>query len=997
MTDGEDNDLKVIEITSPTSPSVITSIGIGSFPASMVTLNNFAYIVDRNSDDLKIIRLACELNLGIDPTTGNLIVDSTSLSNHIANENISLSDYYISNDGDDEGLSIDDDGNVNFSGQLSVGDTVNLSNALIINGNTEVNGVLSVTDTLNLSDALIISGNTEVNGVLTVANTLNIKNAYQFPDTDGNALQILTTNGSGILSWTDLTDNQTIDEFSFTGDSLFLSLENDGISTYGLDLSSLLDNTDNQMIETFTISNDSLYLSLEDDGEDILRVDLSSISPLSLADTDNDTKIQVEESNDEDIIRFDLNGTEFMRLDNGRIEILNTGESVFIGEGAGENDDYDNNDNVFIGYQSGYSSTSGYENIFTGHQSGYSNTSGRQNTFIGDGAGYNNTTGSYNVFSGKHAGYSNTTGSNNIFLGYQAGINETGSNKLYIDGLGVTSPLIYGEFDNSFLQINGTLSIQGNYNFPTTDGASGEAITTDGSGNLTWSSTIVGTTTSVADADSDTKIQVEESSDEDIIRFDLGGMEFMRLDSGRIEIVNTGNSIFIGEEAGYNDDYDDNNNVFIGYQSGYENTTGYNNIFTGSKSGYENTTGYSNLFLGSSAGRNNTSGYGNIFLGNETGEGNDDGQYNVMIGHQAGTSNTSGDKNIFIGYRAGKNATSSNKLYIDNSATSSPLIYGDFSNDSIQINGALAVTDKITTNSNWISGDGDDEGIFINSDGNIGIGTNSPTQGKLVISGTSATQTFNSGTYGYWSYNGSATSQSSLSNTNYALYTDERIAAWVYHAISDERVKDIKGITNNAADLETLKKIQITDYQFKDKVKNGNATQKKVIAQQVAEVYPQAVTSNTTEVVPNIMQNATMDEKGWISFNYELRIRNYELKQGDKIQILFEDKKELLEVLEVKENTFHVSPINNNLPMAIGTPITIFIYGKQVNDFHTVDYEAISMLNVSATQQLAKEVEQLKEENKALKAQLEKINQLEAMLQQLQARLLSGELNNQNQ
>ena len=41
------------------------------------------------------------------------------------------------------------------------------------------------------------------------------------------------------------------------------------------------------------------------------------------------------------------------------------------------------------------------------------------------------------------------------------------------------------------------------------------------------------------------------------------------------------------------------------------------------------------------------------------------------------------------------------------------------------------------------------------------------------------------------------------------------------------------------------------------------------------------------------------------------------------------------------------------------------------------------MLNVSATQQLAKEVEQLKSENAALKAQLKKVDELEAKLEAL--------------
>ena len=55
-----------------------------------------------------------------------------------------------------------------------------------------------------------------------------------------------------------------------------------------------------------------------------------------------------------------------------------------------------------------------------------------------------------------------------------------------------------------------------------------------------------------------------------------------------------------------------------------------------------------------------------------------------------------------------------------------------------------------------------------------------------------------------------------------------------------------------------------------------------------------------------------------------------------------------------------------------------------MKDFHTVDYEAIAMLNVSATQELAKKVNQLEKENQALKAQIQRIDQLESLLKTLQ-------------
>ena len=844
---------------------------------------------------------------------------------------------------------------------------------------------------------------------LQINGKLNINGAFNFPTSDGDSLQVLATDGNGALTWTDL--DETL-----------------------------------------------------------------------LTDADNDTKIQVEESSDEDIIRFDLNGTEYLRLDNGRLEFINTGGSIFIGEGAGENDDHSNNKNIFIGYQAGYNISGIYENIFLGYQAGYSNSSGVYNTFMGNGSGYSNTIGDYNTFYGHYSGYSNTlgehnmfmgygagrqnttgsnntllgsgagyynetgsrntfigtgagqdnttgsynvylgvyagndniTGANNIFLGYQAGSNETGSNKLYIESSNSTSPLIYGDFDVDSLQINGKLNINGAFNFPIIDGANGEVLATDGSGNLTWSSSVVVATTSVQDSDSDTKIQVEESSDEDIIRFDLGGTERLRLENGRIEPQGTGFSVFLGVEAGENDDFTNNYNTFLGFQAGKANTTGSGNIFLGANAGSDNTTGIENTFIGDVSGVNNTT-----------------GSYNTILGAFAGSQNSTGSYNVFLGNSAGSSETGSNKLYIENSNSSSPLIYGEFDNDLLQINGTLSIsgnyafpttdgtasqilttdgsgtlswsdinenlgnhtaTQNIALSGHWISDDGSDEGIFINADGNVGIGTNNPTQGKLVINTTASTQTLNSGTYAYLSTSGVFHSLSSLSNTNYSFYSDDRIAARSYHAISDERIKDIKGLSDNRTDLETLKQIQITDYHFKDRIKNGNALQKKVIAQQVAAVYPQAVVNNTTEIVPDIFQQATIDENGWVHLDTDLKV-------GEKVQIIFDNQKELLEILEVKENAFRVKQpaTSNPQPACQGTtgrPATVFIYGRQVTDFHTVDYEAISMLNVSATQQLAKENEALKSEVSDLKKQLQKVNDLEhqnaemkAMLEQIQAQL----------
>ena len=241
--------------------------------------------------------------------------------------------------------------------------------------------------------------------------------------------------------------------------------------------------------------------------------------------------------------------------------------------------------------------------------------------------------------------------------------------RLFVIGNGTSTSDLSDAFvvnKNGNVSLNGALTIDSSYTFPITDGINGQALTTDGSGTLSW---ITQNDTLLTDADGDTKIQVEESSDEDIIRFDLGGTEYFRMNNGRISVVNTGYSIFLGNNTGVNDDFTDNANVFIGNSAGRYNTSGEYNIYIGNQSGNNNTTGYKNVFLGYSAGKSNLTGY-----------------HNLSLGYQAGFSND-GSQNIFLGYQAGYNETGSNKLYIENSDATSPLIYGEFDNDRLVING----------------------------------------------------------------------------------------------------------------------------------------------------------------------------------------------------------------------------------------------------------------------------------------------------------------------
>lgn len=124
-------------------------------------------------------------------------------------------------------------------------------------------------------------------------------------------------------------------------------------------------------------------------------------------------------------------------------------------------------------------------------------------------------------------------------------------------------------------------------------------------------------------------------------------------------------------------------NTSIGYATLAETTTGNFNSALGYDALLYNTTGEQNTAVGAWALHFNTIGKWNTALGFSSLQKNISGNNNTSIGQDAGYNNTSGNGNVFIGYRAGYNETASNKLYIANSSTNPPLIYGDFATGNI--------------------------------------------------------------------------------------------------------------------------------------------------------------------------------------------------------------------------------------------------------------------------------------------------------------------------
>lgn len=124
---------------------------------------------------------------------------------------------------------------------------------------------------------------------------------------------------------------------------------------------------------------------------------------------------------------------------------------------------------------------------------------------------------------------------------------------------------------------------------------------------------------------------------------------------------------------------DDSLNTFVGYLAGYYTAAGERNTFLGYQAGRNIDESNDNIMIGYRAGTlyRGQSSYGNIFIGNSTGN------------------NAPGSNNIFIGDSSGYDEAGSGKLYIENSNSATPLVYGDFVDDTLRINGTLDVTGDI--------------------------------------------------------------------------------------------------------------------------------------------------------------------------------------------------------------------------------------------------------------------------------------------------------------
>ncbi|WP_165822152.1 tail fiber domain-containing protein [Hymenobacter edaphi] len=141
----------------------------------------------------------------------------------------------------------------------------------------------------------------------------------------------------------------------------------------------------------------------------------------------------------------------------------------------------------------------------------------------------------------------------------------------------------------------------------------------------------------------------------------------------------------------------------------------------------------------------------------------------------------------------------------------------------------------------------------VNGNGRVGIGTNNPGAPLEV----SALPTYGTTNYAYGCLlSNGRTNTFSGPLTNTSIKAAGRVVTSEFNALSGARLKRVLGLSNAAQGLARLQRLRITDYQMRERVQFGDQSFKKVIAQEVEAVYPQAVTRQRG-FLPGIYARAT--------------------------------------------------------------------------------------------------------------------------------------------
>jgi hypothetical protein len=226
----------------------------------------------------------------------------------------------------------------------------------------------------------------------------------------------------------------------------------------------------------------------------------------------------------------------------------------------------------------------------------------------------------------------------------------------------------------------------------------------------------------------------------------------------------------------------------------------------------------------------------------------------------------------------------------------------------------------------------------------VGIGSSTTTY-QLTVTGTAQTKAAPYSNLAYQT-GGWLQAYEASTATSLKIYTDGKIGCTEVDVFSDRRIKKDIQDSENVKNLEIIRDLSVRDFKYKDPLEHGPSQYTGLIAQEVKDIFPSAVSVHEG-VIPDIFQIATSFSGRTCRF--ESKIEG--LLPGSVVKVIDENMERKLKVIRV-------SPFEIEFDDDIQGP-RVFVYGQVVKDFHTVSYDRLVPVLISAVQCLLEKVESI--------------------------------------
>lgn len=217
----------------------------------------------------------------------------------------------------------------------------------------------------------------------------------------------------------------------------------------------------------------------------------------------------------------------------------------------------------------------------------------------------------------------------------------------------------------------------------------------------------------------------------------------------------------------------------------------------------------------------------------------------------------------------------------------------------------------------------------------------------------------------------------STNSSYFSIIADGMISASGFVISSDRRIKDSIMSTKYADSWELIKKLEPIEYHFVDREVRGANLQHGFLAQKVQELAPPAV-QTLKQFVPDIYAIAVTvqndSETGSVRVTLE---KPHGLNAGDVVQIFHPQGTVSRTIMAVSD------PQSFEVPAISGQPEQLFIYGREVGDFLSVDYSYLYASGVQVLQDLVRNTEAVDRELAELEAEADALLSLQQEIKSL--------------